>query len=241
MLRLVNRVIETIAPARMGRTSGGCWPRRGPRNLGDGIALAAGPLLVASQTHDPFLVALAALLQRLPWLLFGLYAGALADRLDRRLIVFAVDLLPGRWCWSLLAVTIVTGVVSIAVVLGAMFLLGTAEVFADTTTEHAAADAGRQARPRHRQRPDHGRVHHRQPARRAADRRGAVRRWAWRSRSLAQAVCVALGACAGLPDGLPAPRRAPASAPSHVRQDIARGLPLDVAPRRRAHPRPRRS
>ena len=28
-------------------------------NLGDGIAIAAGPLLVASQTHDPFLVALA--------------------------------------------------------------------------------------------------------------------------------------------------------------------------------------
>jgi hypothetical protein len=30
------------------------------------------------------LVALAGLLQRLPWLLFGLYAGALADRADRQ-------------------------------------------------------------------------------------------------------------------------------------------------------------
>ena len=60
-------------------------------NLGDGIGLAAGPLLVAAQTHDPLLVALAALLQRLPWLLFGLYAGVVADRLERRLVVVVVD------------------------------------------------------------------------------------------------------------------------------------------------------
>ena len=35
---------------------------------------------------------MAALLQRLPWLLFGLYAGVLADRLDRRAIVIATGL-----------------------------------------------------------------------------------------------------------------------------------------------------
>ncbi|MFM2071470.1 MAG: hypothetical protein RLZZ623_1733, partial [Actinomycetota bacterium] len=62
-------------------------------NIGDGIALAAGPLLVASQTHDPLLVAAAAFLQRIPWLLFGLSAGVVADRLDRRLVVVVSDLL----------------------------------------------------------------------------------------------------------------------------------------------------
>ena len=61
-------------------------------NFGDGIALAAGPLLVASKTHDPFVVSLAALLQWLPPLVLGLYAGVLADRLDRRLIVVVVNL-----------------------------------------------------------------------------------------------------------------------------------------------------
>ena len=60
-------------------------------NIGDGLALASGPLLIASQTHAPFLVALAVLLQRLPWLLFGLQAGALADRLNRRVLVVAVN------------------------------------------------------------------------------------------------------------------------------------------------------
>jgi MFS family permease len=102
-------------------------------NLGDGIGLAAGPLLVASQTSDPFLVALAGLLQRLPWLLFGLYAGVLADRVDRRVLVIAVDLTRAAVLAALTGM-LVTGTVDITVVLVTMFLLGTAEVFADTTS-----------------------------------------------------------------------------------------------------------
>jgi MFS family permease len=100
-------------------------------NLGDGIGLAAGPLLIASQTHDPLLVALSGLLSRLPWLLFGLYAGVLADRVDRRLLVIAVDLMRAA-VLAVLAATIVGDRVSTGIVLVAMLLLGTAEVFADT-------------------------------------------------------------------------------------------------------------
>ena len=103
-------------------------------NLGDGIALAAGPLLVASQTDQEFLVALAALLQWLPPLLFGLCAGALADRLDRRLIVVTVDLLRAARAGRCSPRRSLTDVASIALVLVAMFLLGTAEVFADNTS-----------------------------------------------------------------------------------------------------------
>ncbi len=102
-------------------------------NLGDGIGLAAGPLLIASQTQDPLLVALGALLQRLPWLVFGLYAGVLADRVDRRGLVVGVNLMRAA---VLAAVTgaLVGGYVNVTVVLVAMLLLGTAEVFADTAT-----------------------------------------------------------------------------------------------------------
>ncbi|TYP87996.1 MFS transporter [Blastococcus xanthinilyticus] len=129
----MGRVVEAVLPARMGTSFrwlvGSSWVT----NLGDGIALAAGPLLVAAQTSDPFLVALAGLLQRLPWLLFGLYAGVLADRVDRRLLVVAVNLLRTA-VLAVLAVVLVAGAADIGVVLGAMFLLGTAEVFADTTT-----------------------------------------------------------------------------------------------------------
>ncbi|MFF2269419.1 MFS transporter [Cellulosimicrobium cellulans] len=103
-------------------------------NVGDGIALAAGPLLVASQTDSAFLVALAALLQRLPWLLFGLWAGALADRLDRRVVVMVANALRAVVVVAL-CVLIVTGHVSIGVVLAVMFLYGVAEVFADSASQ----------------------------------------------------------------------------------------------------------
>ena len=94
-------------------------------NLGDGIGLAAGPLLIASQTSDPFVVAMAGLLQRLPWLLFGLYAGVLADRVDRRLLVVAVDLTRAA-VLAVLTAALLTGHVNVGVVLVSMFLLGTA-------------------------------------------------------------------------------------------------------------------
>ena len=103
-------------------------------NVGDGIALAAGPLLVASQTDSAFLVALAALLQRLPWLLFGLWAGALVDRLDRRVVVMVANALRAVVVVAL-CVLIVTGGVSIVVVLAVMFLYGVAEVFADSASQ----------------------------------------------------------------------------------------------------------
>jgi len=102
-------------------------------NLGDGLALAAGPLLIASQTHDPRIVALAALLNWAPQLLLGLFAGVLADRLDRRLIIVTVNLVRVA-VLGLLTASIVTGLVSVPVVLGALFLLGCAEVFADNTS-----------------------------------------------------------------------------------------------------------
>lgn len=126
-------VVEVLAPARLGVGYRWLLASAWVSNIGDGIALAAGPLLVASQTDDAFLVALAALLQRLPWLCFGLFAGALADRVDRRRIVITVDVLRTVILVSL-AVTIFTGYVNVAVVLVTMFLLGSAETFADVTS-----------------------------------------------------------------------------------------------------------
>lgn len=129
----MRRVLELILPARLGVgyrwLVGSSWIS----NLGDGIALAAGPLLVASQTRDPFLVSLAVLLQRLPWLLFGLHAGAIADRVDRKRLVVVADLARIA-VLALLCATIMTGWVDIAVVLAALFLVGVAEVFADSAS-----------------------------------------------------------------------------------------------------------
>jgi predicted MFS family arabinose efflux permease len=73
----------------------------------------------------------------LPWLLFGLVAGALADRLDRRVVVMIVDSLRAL-VLATLCLVIVTGWVDIVLVLVVMFVLGTAEVFADATTSTLA-------------------------------------------------------------------------------------------------------
>jgi predicted MFS family arabinose efflux permease len=129
---LLSAGVEIVAPRRFGVGFRWLIASSWVSNLGDGIAIAAGPLLVASLTHDPILVALAALLQWLPPLVFGLYAGALADRLDRRLIIVVVDLARAV-VLVLLTLAVATDVVSIWLVLVAMFLLGTAEVFADNT------------------------------------------------------------------------------------------------------------
>ena len=129
----MSLLVDRIAPPRMGRSFrwllGSTWIS----NVGDGIALTAGPLLVAAQTRNPVLVGAASLLQRLPWLLFGLYAGAVADRVDRRVLVILADGARVAVVGVLCAV-ILLGRVDIAVVLAAMFLLGVAEVFADTTS-----------------------------------------------------------------------------------------------------------
>lgn len=99
-------------------------------NLGDGIALAAGPLLVASRTDSEFLVALAALVQWAPPLVFGLWAGALTDRWDRRRIMLGANAVRSV-VLVLLAVAIAGGIASIPVVLVTLFALGVAEVFTD--------------------------------------------------------------------------------------------------------------
>lgn len=120
-----------MLPARLGVPFrwlvGSSWTS----NLADGIALAAGPLLVASQTRDPALVSLAVVLQQLPALVFALYAGVVADRVDRRHLLLAANAFRVALLAVLVAV-IATDRVSIGVVLVALFLFGIGETFADT-------------------------------------------------------------------------------------------------------------
>jgi MFS family permease len=130
----VGRLVQAVLPDRLGRPFrwllGSSWAS----NLGDGIALAAGPLLVASLTQDARLVALTATIQWVPPLLFGLLAGALTDRLDRRRIVIVVNLVRVVVLGVLVAF-LATGTSSVALVLLVLFCLATAEVFADNSAQ----------------------------------------------------------------------------------------------------------
>ena len=131
---MLTRAAEIASPSRLGTGFRWLMASSWLSNLGDGISIAAGPLLVASLTDDPLLIASAALLQWLPPLLFALFAGALSDRLDRRRLVVTMDLLRAVILAGI-AASIVTGTVSIGLVLVALFLLGTAEVFADNAAQ----------------------------------------------------------------------------------------------------------
>ncbi len=120
-------------PARLGRDFRWLFGAYVVTSIGDGIALAAGPLLVATQNQDPFLVSLAVLAAYLPHLIFGLLAGAVADRHDRRRIVAGVNLFRALVLVVLTAM-IMTGAVTIALLLVTLFVLGTAETFADASS-----------------------------------------------------------------------------------------------------------
>ena len=85
-------LVETVVPARLGTPFRWLLASSWVSNIGDGIIVAAGPLLVASETREPLLVASAAVLQYLPWLIFGLFAGVVADRVDRRRMVAIANL-----------------------------------------------------------------------------------------------------------------------------------------------------
>lgn len=121
---------EAAPTVRLPRDFRWLWAAYGSSNLADGILLAAGPLLVTSITLAPFAVASALLAQRLPWLLFGLLAGEVVDRVDRRRLMILAH--TGRAVvLAALVAAVLAGELTLAVVYVTMFLLGTAETFAD--------------------------------------------------------------------------------------------------------------
>ncbi len=110
------------------------WTASTISNLGDGVTLVAGPLLAASLTRDPVLVAGVAFAQRLPWLLFSLISGALVDRLDRRLLMGMVDIFRAVLV-GFLGVAVLLGFASIPLMYVVFFLLGIAETLFDNASQ----------------------------------------------------------------------------------------------------------
>src|SRR5215213_12019026 len=107
------------------------WASSAASNLADGVFWIAFPLLAIRLTDSPVLIAGVAVVGRLPWLVFVLVAGALADRLDRRRTMVGVSLL--RTMISLgIAVTIVTSTESLWLLYLTAFVLGVGETLFDT-------------------------------------------------------------------------------------------------------------
>ena len=136
----MSRLGDRIAPRSLGTSFRWLWAATVAGNLGDGLLLAVAPLLVASLTSDPFAIALAVFMQRLPWLLFGLAAGVVVDRVDRRLLSATVDVARALVVGAL-TITVATGTVSVVLVYAVVFLLGTAETLADNAATALVADS----------------------------------------------------------------------------------------------------
>ncbi|HEX5594707.1 MAG TPA: MFS transporter [Micromonosporaceae bacterium] len=120
----------------LGRSFWTFWGAAALANLGDGIRVAAFPLLAAALTDSPIAVAAVAAAQFLPWLIAGLVAGSLADnRGPRGLIAFADS---GRVVILLtLTVSVATGWVTVPLVVVSAFLLGVGETLRDTAAQTA--------------------------------------------------------------------------------------------------------
>ncbi|WP_250033880.1 MFS transporter [Paractinoplanes maris] len=119
-------------------------PRRAARLLaakaisvtGDGAFLVAVPLLAASLTSDPFTLSVVAAAMLLPWLLFGLPAGALADRWSRRRTMVVADLARAA-ILCVLVVLLATGHAGIGVLIVAVIVIGAGTCMFDAAAQGA--------------------------------------------------------------------------------------------------------
>jgi MFS family permease len=123
-----------VSSQRLGGLFWRFWAACALANLGDGIRLAAFPLLAASLTDDPFAVALVGVASVLPWLLAGLAAGSLADRKGARLLLLGADAARIVVLVALVG-ALLTDTATLVLVAVAAFALGIAETFRDTAAQ----------------------------------------------------------------------------------------------------------
>ncbi len=102
----------------------------GLSNLADGVFKVALPLVAIGFTRSPTLIAGLTFAVTLPWLLFALPAGALADRLDRRRAMIGANIARA----GLLAVLCV-GIENIWLLYAVAICVGVAETIYDTSAQ----------------------------------------------------------------------------------------------------------
>ena len=100
-------------------------------DFGDGVRLAAFPLLAAQLTRSATAVAAVTAVQSLPWLVIGAGLGVLVDRSDRRRLMVIVDVARVA-ITAALAVAILTDSAGLALIYLAAFTTGAGAALRDT-------------------------------------------------------------------------------------------------------------
>ncbi|MFG2338928.1 MFS transporter [Streptomyces yangpuensis] len=120
-------------PVPSGRPFQKLWAATATSNLSDGVSLAAAPLLAATVTHDPALIAGITVAQRAPWLVLAFISGALADRLDRKHVAQAANWIRVAG-FAALALAVLGDAVSMPLLYAVFFAIGTAETLYDSSS-----------------------------------------------------------------------------------------------------------
>lgn len=119
--------------APLSRDFGKLWTAAAFSNLADGLGRTAVPLIATTLTRDPLAIAAIGALAFLPWLVFGLPAGMIVDRWDRRWIMAIANTLRGGTAVAL-AVLTVTGSLTIWWLFVGVLVFGFGETLFDNAT-----------------------------------------------------------------------------------------------------------
>lgn len=106
------------------------WVAAGVSNVGDGLRLAALPLLAALLTRDPLLIAGLTAALRAPGILLALPAGVVVDRFERPRLLATVNVVRGGVV-AALALAVMFDGVNMVVLYVVAFALGSGEIFFD--------------------------------------------------------------------------------------------------------------
>lgn len=110
------------------------WTSSALSNLADGVMKVALPLVAIRYTDSPALIAGLTFAFTLPWLVFALLAGALADRFDRRRLMLVANAARAAFLACLTLAT-VAGAGSIWLLYAAAVCIGVAETVYDTSSQ----------------------------------------------------------------------------------------------------------
>lgn len=126
---------KTARAARppLGRDFGKLWTAAAFSNLADGLGRTAVPLIATTLTRDPLAIAAIGAIAFLPWLIFGLPAGMIVDRFDRRWVMAIANTIRGGTALAL-AIMTVTGHLTIWSLLVATLIFGVGETLFDNAT-----------------------------------------------------------------------------------------------------------
>ncbi|WP_369196362.1 MFS transporter [Streptomyces djakartensis] len=109
---------------------GRLWSAAVLSSFGDALRTSALPLLAVTLTDEPLLVASVTACGYLPWIVFGLLGGAVADRVDQRRAMWTVDAVRGLLTGAF-AVAVALGHASIGLLVALAFALTTLQTLFD--------------------------------------------------------------------------------------------------------------